>query len=173
MAIEAIFDASRYGIAAFAVRTARSASDVELLAPRVLVVLDRQRRHIGHHDVDTAEGLGAGRHPGFERGLIRHVERLPEGGHALGAQRFDRFLDLRRVARADRDMGSLIGEDVRAAPADAFLPPVTMAFRPFSPRSIILPSSGYSTVTLTTITAVPAPSKALPLISTTNRSGPV
>ena len=93
--------------------------DLELLAPGLLGVLGVDRRDVGDDDVDAAERVAGVRHPGLERRLVGHVERLAVGRHAPRLQRLDRGRDLALVARADRDVRPLVGQDVGAAPADA------------------------------------------------------
>ncbi len=63
----------------------------------------------------------------------------PKARDALGLQRGDGRGDLVGVAGADRDIRALVGEESpRRCRPIPLLPPVTMAFRPLRPRSMVV-----------------------------------
>ena len=93
--------------------------DLEFLPPCILIILDRERRHIRDNDIDAAHRLRARRNPAFKRSLVTDINRLSEYSHTLGLQRRRRLVNALLVARTKSDMRSVRRKIISAAPANA------------------------------------------------------
>ena len=93
--------------------------DLEALAPGVLVHPLRQRADIGDKDVNPAERARRCADPVFQRRQIGDVHRAAPGLHILLFERRHRLGDRAGAARAQRDITTLLGQQIADRAADA------------------------------------------------------